>query len=89
MDTYFVFVLSGSVYLSGYPQRVTHLHLAANPAAWTRHPLYLHLAPLNIHNTVVPTQHIVNCYIGKLKCESAFLHRLIYRLCSVTKGWWF
>lgn len=47
----------GGVYLSGHPQCVTHLHLTADPAAWTGHPLHLHLALLYIHHTVVPIQY--------------------------------
>ncbi len=47
----------GSDYLSGHPQSVTHLHLTADPTAWTGHPFHLHLALLHIHHTVVPAQH--------------------------------
>lgn len=50
-------VVLGGVYLSGHPQSVTHLHLTADPAAWTRHPPHLYLALLHIHHTVVPIQH--------------------------------
>lgn len=43
------------MYLGGHPEIVPHLHLAADPTAWTRHPLHLHFALLHIDNTVVPT----------------------------------
>lgn len=45
----------GGVYLGGHPQSAPHLHLTADPTAWTRHPLHLHLTLLDIYNTVVPT----------------------------------
>ena len=47
----------GRVYLSGHPQGVTYLHLTADHAAWTGHPLHLHLALLHIYHTVVPIEH--------------------------------
>lgn len=50
-------VTSGGVYLSGHPQRVTHLHLTADPTAWTGHPPDLHLTLPYINHTVVPTPH--------------------------------
>lgn len=49
------------VYLSCHPQSVLHLHVTANPATWTGHPLHLHLTLVNIHHTVVPAQYTVLC----------------------------
>lgn len=75
-------------YLCSHPQSVPHLHLTADSATRTRHPLHLHLALLHVHHTVIPTQYHRNTHTHTRSGFSCFawipgkLHHLSVELLS-------